>query len=55
MKNQESTIVFDRERASNHDKQFAKLAPMRDGLDMSIRMVLSELPDDARILCVGVR
>jgi tRNA (cmo5U34)-methyltransferase len=54
MKNQESTIVFDRERASNHDKQFAKLAPMRNGLDMSICMVLSKLPDDARILCVGV-
>jgi tRNA (cmo5U34)-methyltransferase len=54
MKNQESTIVFDRERASNHDKQFAKLAPMRNGLDMSICMVLSELPDDAQILCVGV-
>jgi tRNA (cmo5U34)-methyltransferase len=54
MKNQESTIVFDQERASNHDKQFAKLAPMRNGLHMSICMVLSELPDDARILCVGV-
>jgi tRNA (cmo5U34)-methyltransferase len=54
MKNQESTIVFDQERASKHDKQFAKLAPMRDGLDLSICMVLSELPDDARILCVGV-
>lgn len=54
MKNQESTIVFDRERASSYDKQFAKLAPMRDGLDLSICMVLSELPDDARILCVGV-
>lgn len=53
MKNQESTIVFDRERASNYDKQLAKLAPMRDGLDLSICMVLSELPDDARILCVG--
>ncbi len=54
MKNQASTIVFDRERASNHDKQFAKLAPMRKGLDMSIGMVLSELADNARILCVGV-
>jgi tRNA (cmo5U34)-methyltransferase len=54
MKNQESTIVFDRERASNHDQQFAKLAPMRNGLDMSICMVLSELLSDARILCVGV-
>lgn len=38
MKNQQSTIVFDRERASNHDQQFAKLAPMRHGLDMSICM-----------------
>jgi tRNA (cmo5U34)-methyltransferase len=54
MKNQEPTIVFDRERAANYDKQFSKLAPMRDGLDLSISIVLSELPDDARILCVGV-
>jgi tRNA (cmo5U34)-methyltransferase len=54
MKNQKSTIVFDQERASNHDQQFAKLAPMRYGLDMSICMVLSELPSEARILCVGV-
>lgn len=52
--NRASNIVFDRERASKHDQQFAKLAPMRDGLDLSICMVLSELPDDARILCVGV-
>ncbi|MDV2994162.1 MAG: hypothetical protein N4J56_003816 [Chroococcidiopsis sp. SAG 2025] len=37
MKNQEKTIVFDRERASNHDKQFAKLAPMR------VRYVYSSL------------
>ncbi len=54
MKNQESTIVFDRDFASNYDKRFAKLAPMRDALHLSIRLVLSELPDDARILCVGV-
>ncbi|NJR63724.1 MAG: class I SAM-dependent methyltransferase [Cyanobacteria bacterium CRU_2_1] len=54
MKNQESIIVFDQERASNYDQQFAKLAPMRQGLDLSIRIVLSELPDNARILCVGV-
>ncbi len=54
MKNQASNFVFDQERASNYDKRFAKLAPMRDALDLLIRMVLSELPDDARILCVGV-
>jgi tRNA (cmo5U34)-methyltransferase len=54
MKNQETKIIFDEERAANHDQQFARLAPMRHGLDLSICMVLSDLPDDARILCVGV-
>lgn len=53
MRNQESSIVFDRERASSYDKQAAKLAPMRDALHFLIRMVLSELPADARILCIG--
>jgi len=52
MQNQESSIVFDRERASSYDKRFAKLAPMRDALHLLIRFVLSELPTDARILCV---
>jgi tRNA (cmo5U34)-methyltransferase len=54
MNNQASNSVFDQERASNYDKRFAKLAPMRDALDFLSYIVLSELPDDARILCVGV-
>lgn len=54
MKNQASTRFLDRDFASNYDKQFAKLAPMRDALHLSIRLVLSELPNDARVLCVGV-
>ncbi|GAA6619233.1 class I SAM-dependent methyltransferase [Scytonema sp. NUACC26] len=54
MKNQASNLIFDQEFASSYDSQFAKLAPMRDALHMSIRMVLSELPSDARVLCVGV-
>jgi tRNA (cmo5U34)-methyltransferase len=41
MPNQESSIVFDQERASSYDKQFAKLAPMRDALHFLIRMVFS--------------
>ncbi|GAA6617656.1 hypothetical protein [Scytonema sp. NUACC26] len=32
----------------------AQLAPLHQALYLSIRMVLSELPDNARILCVGV-
>lgn len=54
MQNQESSIVFDQERASSYDKRFAKLAPLNDALYLLIRLVLSELPADARILCVGV-
>lgn len=54
MKNQESTTVFDQEFASSYDRRFAKLAPMHNALHLLIRMVLSELPNDARVLCVGV-
>ena len=54
MQNQESPVVFDQKHASSYDQQFAKLAPIRDALDLLIRMVLSELPTDARILCIGV-
>lgn len=53
MKKQEPAIVFDQERASSYDERFAALAPMRDALHLSIRLILSELPTDARILCVG--
>lgn len=54
MKNQETTLVFDQEFASSYDRRFAKLAPMHNALHLLIRMVLSELPNDARVLCVGV-
>ena len=54
MKNPKSSTVFDQERASSYDKRFAKLAPMKDALHLLMRMVLAELPADARILCIGV-
>ncbi len=54
MKNQQSAIVFDQKTASAYDNRWAKLAPIRDSLDLLIRAILSELPADARILCVGV-
>ncbi|MBC8166880.1 MAG: class I SAM-dependent methyltransferase [Bryobacteraceae bacterium] len=53
MKNQEPTIVFDQERASSYDRRWAKLAPMREAIHLLIRAILSQLPADARILCVG--
>ncbi|MBC7883057.1 MAG: class I SAM-dependent methyltransferase [Anaerolineae bacterium] len=54
MQNQESPVVFDQERATSYDKRFAKVASLLDALHLLIRLVLSELPADARILCVGV-
>ena len=49
-----SPIVFDKQRAANYDKQWAKLAPMKQALHLYIRVLFSELADDAHILCIGV-
>ncbi len=46
-------IAFDKERASSYDKKFAAMAPMRDALHLLTRAILSELPAESRILCVG--
>lgn len=53
MDNSESSIVFDYQRAASYDKKFAKLAPLRNALHLLIRMVFSDLPANARILCIG--
>jgi tRNA (cmo5U34)-methyltransferase len=54
MQDRESAIVFDKERASTYDERAAKLAPLRDTLHLLTRAILSELPANAQILCVGV-
>jgi tRNA (cmo5U34)-methyltransferase len=54
MQNQKAPVVFDKERASSYDQQYAKLAPLRDAIHLLIRLLLSDLPADARVLCVGV-
>lgn len=54
MQNQEPTVVFDEKRASTYNERAAKVAPLRDTLHLLTRLILSELPVDARILCVGV-
>jgi tRNA (cmo5U34)-methyltransferase len=49
-----STIVFDEQRAASYDKHLAKLAPLISALRLLTRLAFSELPSNARILCVGV-
>lgn len=52
MTREELQATFDQQAAS-YDGQWAKLAPLRDALNMLMGAVLSEIPADARILCVG--
>ncbi len=54
MSDQKPAIVFDQEMAARYDKSSAKFAPIRDTLFLLIRVILSDLPINARILCVGV-
>jgi len=54
MKDQKINTIFSKENASSYDEQRAKLAPIKDALHLCIRMKFSELPIDAKILCIGV-
>ena len=53
MNNDELKAVFD-QQAPGYNKQWARLAPINQGLYFLLESVFSELPADARILCVGV-
>ncbi|MGH9622830.1 MAG: class I SAM-dependent methyltransferase [Bryobacteraceae bacterium] len=52
MQNEELMALFDRQ-AAGYDNQQAKMAPILRGMYFVLDSVLSELPHDARILCVG--
>jgi len=53
MKNKESSAVFSKKNAPSYDSKRAGLAPIKDALHLCTRMIFSELPVDARVLCIG--
>lgn len=53
MNNDELKAVFD-QQASGYDKQWARMAPINNGLYFLLEYVFAELSSEARILCVGV-
>ncbi|OWK41875.1 class I SAM-dependent methyltransferase [Fimbriiglobus ruber] len=53
MQSQNPQAFFDQTRAATYDRQWAKLAPLRDALHLLINAVFADLPAEARILCVG--
>lgn len=54
MQNKKPSLDFYEKNASSFDSQRAKLAPIKDALHFCIQMLFSELPNDAKVLCVGV-
>lgn len=53
MRKEELKAVFDHQ-APGYDKQWARMASIRDCLHLLLESVFADLPTDARILCVGV-
>ncbi len=53
MRQDEVKALFD-QQAANYDTQWAKTASIRNCLHLLLGSLFSELPTDARILCVGV-
>jgi len=45
---------FNQEMADAYDRRNSALAPISDNLHFLLRLVLADLPADARVLCVGV-
>lgn len=54
MINQNPATVFNEKFAATYDQNAVKSAPMLEALRFLTRLVLAELPADARVLCVGV-
>jgi len=52
MEQDELKAVFD-QQAAGYDAQWAKTAPIRDGMYFLLDSVFADLPADARVLCVG--
>jgi len=53
MRSDELKAAFD-QQAAGYDRQWEKLAQLRDGLHFLLESVFADLPARARVLCVGV-
>lgn len=53
MPQQDTSVRFDEQNAATYDDRFAPIVAIRDALHLQLRAILSPLPADANILCVG--
>lgn len=52
MRSKELKDLFD-QQAPSYDKQWERMSPIRDGLHFILESLFVDLPENARILCVG--
>ena len=52
MQQHELDSLFD-QQAAGYDAQWARMAPIRESLHFLLETVFADLPEDARLLCVG--
>ena len=52
MQQHELDTLFD-QQAAGYDAQWARMAPIRESLLFLVETVFADLPEDARLLCVG--
>jgi tRNA (cmo5U34)-methyltransferase len=45
---------FDQQASASYDERNRRLAPIAEGLHFLIRLILGDLPERSRVLCVGV-
>ena len=53
MDQHELDTLFD-QQAAGYDAQWARMAPIRESLLFLLETVFADLPEDARLLCVGI-
>ncbi|WP_205965334.1 class I SAM-dependent methyltransferase [Pseudooceanicola onchidii] len=47
-------VAFDKDMAKGYDARNSALAPISDNMHFLIQLALDDLPDTARVLCIGV-
>jgi tRNA (cmo5U34)-methyltransferase len=52
--NREDTVALFDQQAAGYESQWARMAPVRDALYFLLEAALASLPDDARVLGIGI-
>lgn len=53
MTQQESPVEFNKKAATTYDAERARLSPLKSALHLFMELVLQDVPESARVLCVG--